>query len=203
MSANQFNQQRIDIRKKMREMRKSLSTSEQKRAADDLIINFLQVAKVTEGTQVGGYLANDGEPSLSPIFEDLWAKKAVPNLPIIHPFSRTHLLFQRYEENSPMSTNRYGILEPKLNCSHVCPVAQLDYILTPLVAFDSQGNRLGMGGGYYDRTLAQIPADRSQRPLLIGIAHQCQEVAQLPVASWDVPLDYIVTPKTIYRPGAQ
>ena len=47
------------------------------------------------------------------------------------------ILFQRYE-NSPMSTNRYGILEPKLNCSHVS-VAQLDYILTPLVAFDSQG----------------------------------------------------------------
>ena len=53
MSANQFNQQRIDIREKMREMRKSI-TSEQKRAADDLIINFLQVAKITKGTQVGG-----------------------------------------------------------------------------------------------------------------------------------------------------
>ncbi len=99
-----------------------------------------------------------------------------------------------------MKANRYGIFEPELNCSHICPVAELDFILTPLVAFDSQGNRLGMGGGYYDRTLAQIPDNAVKKPVLIGIAHQCQEVDALPIASWDVPLDYIVTPERIYCP---
>lgn len=102
-----------------------------------------------------------------------------------------------------MTHNRYGILEPQLNCSHVSPVAQLDMILMPLVAFDSKGNRLGMGGGFYDRTLAHLPKNKAQRPTLIGIAHQCQFVDALPVASWDIPLDYIITDERIYCISAQ
>ena len=100
-----------------------------------------------------------------------------------------------------MTHNRYGILEPQLNCSHVSPVAQLDIILMPLVAFDSKGNRLGMGGGYYDRTLSftqhqtgfHSPSEK-RAPKLVGIAHDIQEVDALPIAPWDVPLDAIVTP---------
>ncbi|WP_425415988.1 5-formyltetrahydrofolate cyclo-ligase [Pseudoalteromonas qingdaonensis] len=196
----QFNEQRVDIRKQMRNLRKELTPEEQKSAAKALKINISQVIKDPKNARVGTYISNDGEPSLDYVFQWLWQNKATPFLPILHPFTQVHLLFQRYEENSPMTTNRYGILEPELNCSHVSPVAALDFILTPLVAFDSQGNRLGMGGGYYDRTFAQIPPDASHRPKLIGVAHQCQHLDALPVASWDVPLDYIVTPERIYCP---
>ncbi|WP_105199672.1 5-formyltetrahydrofolate cyclo-ligase [Pseudoalteromonas sp. T1lg10] len=196
----QFDEQRVDIRKRMRNLRKKLTPEEQKSAANALKINISQVIKDPKSARVGTYLSNDGEPNLDPVFQWLWQNKATPFLPILHPFTGVHLLFQRYEENSPMSTNRYGILEPELNCSHVSPVAALDFILTPLVAFDSQGNRLGMGGGYYDRTFAQIPPDAPHRPKLIGVAHQCQHLDTLPVASWDVPLDYIVTPERIYCP---
>ncbi len=196
----QLNEQRVDIRKRMRNLRKNLSKEVQKQATKSLYINISQVATITKNTRIGGYLSNDGEPDLSHVFKEMWSKNAKPHLPIIHPFTRTHLLFQEYEKNSPMKANRYGIFEPELNCSHICPVAELDFILTPLVAFDSQGNRLGMGGGYYDRTLAQIPDNAVKKPVLIGIAHQCQEVDALPIASWDVPLDYIVTPERIYCP---
>ena len=68
----------------------------------------------------------------------------------------------------------------------------------PLVGFDNKGNRLGMGGGFYDRTLANL--DRlSYRPLLIGVAHDCQQADALPVMQWDIPLNAIVTPTQTIR----
>ena len=91
-----------------------------------------------------------------------------------------------------MTVNQFGIAEPKLDCSKVCPVQSLDIIFTPLVAFDSSGNRLGMGGGFYDRTLA---ACKARGPALVGLAHQCQQSDALPHAPWDVPLHAIATPQ--------
>lgn len=194
-------QQRANLRKIMRNKRNTLTQIEQAHAADALKLNITQLINLhcAAPLQVGAYLANDGEPSLTPTIEMLWYNNHRVNLPVIHPFSGRHLLFQHYEKNSPMSNNRYGILEPKLNCSQLCIVQNLDFLLMPLVAFDQQGNRLGMGGGYYDRTLAQAQQQQWEKPCLIGIAHQCQEVAALPVASWDIPLDYIVTPTRIYQ----
>eukprot|EP00487_Bulimina_marginata_P005672 TRINITY_DN23975_c0_g1_i1.p1 TRINITY_DN23975_c0_g1~~TRINITY_DN23975_c0_g1_i1.p1 ORF type:complete len:119 (-),score=11.69 TRINITY_DN23975_c0_g1_i1:63-419(-) len=96
-----------------------------------------------------------------------------------------------------MSTNRYGIFEPKLNCSQICPIEQLDILFTPLVAFDVQGNRLGMGGGFYDRTLAKYYQEQWQKPIVIGLAHECQKVDHVPTEAWDIPLKWIATPELI------
>ncbi|CCQ09874.1 5-formyltetrahydrofolate cyclo-ligase [Pseudoalteromonas luteoviolacea B = ATCC 29581] len=98
-----------------------------------------------------------------------------------------------------MKANAYGILEPVLNCSEVCPIAQLDLLLMPLVAFDKQGNRMGMGGGYYDRTLASYYKQNWETPRLIGLAHDCQQVDELPTEVWDVPLQAILTPTRFYQ----
>jgi 5-formyltetrahydrofolate cyclo-ligase len=98
-----------------------------------------------------------------------------------------------------MVANRYAILEPKLNCGQICPLPELDILLMPLVAFDEQGNRLGMGGGYYDRTLAKHYAEQREKPKLIGLAHDCQKVESLPIEAWDVPLQQILTPTKFYQ----
>ena len=87
-----------------------------------------------------------------------------------------------------MKQNKYGIFEPHLNVQNVLPLEQLDVIFTPLVAFDKQGNRLGMRGGFYDRTLQHW---QQQRFIPVGLAHQCQQVDALPVESWDMPLERI------------
>jgi 5-formyltetrahydrofolate cyclo-ligase len=94
--------------------------------------------------------------------------------------------------NSPLVKNRYGIDEPAYAPATVMRAAMLDIVLLPLVGFDLEGNRLGMGKGYYDRTFA-ASRTRWRCPKLLGIAHGLQEVAQLPRAAWDVPLDGIVT----------
>ncbi len=192
---------RAQIRAKIRNTRKNLSNNQQIIAAQSLKMNFIQHLKsenTTNSKHIAIYLSNDGELDTSLLIKELWNLNHVVYLPIIHPFNGANLLFQRYEKNSPMRANRYGILEPKLNCSQICPLPALDYLLMPLVAFDKQGNRLGMGGGFYDRTLARLHEQNWQKPQLIGLAHECQKVDALPIESWDVPLKTIITPDKTY-----
>ncbi|MEQ3639487.1 MAG: 5-formyltetrahydrofolate cyclo-ligase [Alteromonas sp.] len=118
------------------------------------------------------------------------------SLPVLHPFCKGHLLFLKYGPHTTLVKNKYNIDEPELACPNVIPTSTIDAILMPLVGFDNKGNRLGMGGGYYDRTLA-FTRFTQQSPILIGIAHDEQEVDTLPYASWDIPLDVIVTPKRV------
>ena len=193
---------RAQIRHNIRKARNNLSKKQQELAAESLKVNFIQHLKSIDSAKksnIALYLSNDGELDTSLLIKELWHKKAPLFLPIIHPFNGTTLYFQRYEENSPMTANRYGILEPKLNCSQICPLDKLDILLMPLVAFDDQGNRLGMGGGFYDKTLARYYQENWQKPILIGLAHQCQHVSSLPIESWDVPLKHIITPEKIYQ----
>ncbi|MBB1431639.1 5-formyltetrahydrofolate cyclo-ligase [Pseudoalteromonas sp. SG43-4] len=193
--------ERAQIRAEIRNTRKNLSNNQQIIAAQSLKMNFIQHLKsenTTNSKHIAIYLSNDGELDTSLLIKELWNLNHVVYLPIIHPFNGANLLFQRYEKNSPMRANRYGILEPKLNCSQICPLPALDYLLMPLVAFDKQGNRLGMGGGFYDRTLARLHEQNWQKPQLIGLAHECQKVDALPIESWDVPLKTIITPDKTY-----
>lgn len=190
---------RSEIRDLVRKKRNSLSLKEQKIAANSIKVNLSQLLNSYNNAKIALYLSNEGELKTSKLIDKLQQDNHEIYLPVIHPFTPGNLLFQKYEKNSPMKANRYGIFEPELNCSHVCPVNELDIIFTPLVAFDDSGNRLGMGGGFYDRTLARYYTEGWQKPLLIGIAHNCQKVESLPIESWDIPLKTIVTPEKIYR----
>lgn len=194
----ELKEERLLIRKVVRKRRQSLSEEEQKTARERLSINFFQHIKLSKNARIALYLSNDSELDTSILIQSLINLNHTIYLPVIHPFNGTTLLFQRYEENSPMTSNRYGILEPKLNCSHICPLYKLDYLFTPLVAFDDSGNRLGMGGGYYDKTLANYYRQGMQKPVVLGLAHDCQKVEALPIAAWDVPLQHILTPNKFY-----
>ena len=91
-----------------------------------------------------------------------------------------------------MHDNQYGITEP-IECHKIAPLHTLDAIFTPLVAFDSQANRMGTGGGYYDRTLASLSKIATALSNIIGIA-LIVGMSKIPIASWDIPLHSIVTP---------
>lgn len=96
-------------------------------------------------------------------------------------------------------SNQLGILEPESTQS-ILPARHLDAVLLPLVAFSRDGNRLGMGGGFYDRAFAfRLRFTSASRPLLIGVAHHFQEANQLAHDPWDVPLDAIITDRELIR----
>ncbi|MBT1443545.1 5-formyltetrahydrofolate cyclo-ligase [Shewanella sp. JM162201] len=179
------------IRKQVRSLRRALSPEAQQQAATQAAAKLLTQLK--DAKRVALYLENDGEISTRPLIEALWQQGTEVYLPLLHPFAEGHLLFIRYDADTKMQANIYGIPEPVLACHRLCPAYRLDAIITPLVAFDDSGNRLGMGGGFYDRTLAQLPAAIK----VIGLAHDCQRVPALPVEAWDVPLPAIVTPSAI------
>ncbi len=187
---------RQQLRQHTRELRNQLSTVQQQQASLQLIEQCLSHAKLQSAQHIAFYLAHDGELNPLPLIKELWQQGKSVYLPVLHPFNPGHLLFLHYHSQSIMVNNKYGISEPKLDVTKVCPVAKLDIIFTPLVAFDVAGNRMGMGGGYYDRTLANTI---DHKPYAMGLAHDCQLVTQLPIAAWDVPLAEIITPTRIYK----
>lgn len=93
--------------------------------------------------------------------------------------------------------NRFGIPEPQQGPAHKLPTHLLDVVLMPLVGFDRAGSRLGMGGGFYDTTFAFKQQNPKGKPLLIGLAHSCQEVDSLQADNWDIPLGAIATEKEV------
>lgn len=99
-----------------------------------------------------------------------------------------------------MKPNQYGISEPDIPISHQLKPIELDIVLMPLVAFDLNGNRLGMGGGFYDRSFSFLMRRKSnKKPRLIGVAYDFQEIETLDSDSWDVPLDAVVTESRLIK----
>ncbi|MGR6862338.1 5-formyltetrahydrofolate cyclo-ligase [Aliivibrio salmonicida] len=189
---------RRQIRQSIRLDRNALSPHEQTQAAKDLVLQCANDPYIQKAQSIAIYLSVDGEIDTSLLIEWLWQQGKSVSLPVIHPFSKGHLLFLQYYPTTTLLLNKYQIPEPKLDKTQVVPVNALDIIITPLVAFDHTGNRLGMGGGYYDRTLVNWHQSQTG-PIPIGISHSCQQVDQLPIESWDVPLPRIITPKQIWH----
>lgn len=189
---------RQQLRSHIRSLRRSLSAAQQHQASLNLVQQLLPRPEVQQAQHIALYLTNDGELDTTPLIQALWQQGKTLYLPLLHPVVPGYLVFQLYSPDSLLKSNQFGIGEPELNCSLLCPVSQLDLIFTPLVAFDGQGQRLGMGGGFYDRTLSQLnsttKSSDAKKPAFIGLAHDCQQVDAVPVEAWDIPLPAICTP---------
>lgn len=180
------------LRQYVRQLRQQLPATLRADAAIELARFISGNSQLLAHQHFALYLANDAELNTEPLIHALWQAGKDVYLPVLHPFCPGYLLFIHYDKTTELQPNRFGIPEPRLNCAKVLPVTALDIIFTPLVAFDASGNRLGMGGGFYDRTLAQLPADSPCQ--VIGLAHNCQQVAAVPAAAWDIPLQQVITP---------
>ena len=194
---------RSAIRQHIREQRQQLTSQQQDHFATQLLQHFITDPKILQATHIAIYLTNDGELNTEVLIAWCWQQGKQVYLPVLHPFAKGHLLFLHYEQQTTLVKNQYGIAEPKLDARSIIPVNQLDIICTPLVAFDKSGARLGMGGGFYDRTLADwyITYESKQltKPYPIGLAHNCQLVETLPAQQWDIPLPEIITPAKHYK----
>ncbi len=187
------------IRSCKRELRNQLSAREQSNHAVTLAKRICRQAAFMRSNRIACYLANDGEIDPKNIVQTAWKLRKHVYLPVLSPF-QSKLYFAPYAEGMDMEANRFGILEPACRPLNWIFAWQLDLMLLPLVAFDDNGNRLGMGGGFYDRSLAyRRSRTHSFRPTLVGLAHELQREDQLTMNSWDIPLDMIATEQRVIR----
>lgn len=186
-------QARVQLRKKLCAARRSLDNDAQATAAEELLpkaltaINNLETSKPL--TRIAGYLAFQGEIDVSPVLQALRAKDITTYVPMLNDET---LLFAPWSENTPYTSNRFGIIEPSVPKQQWISAEQLDAVLVPLVAFDNDGHRMGMGGGFYDKTFARR-LKQPGPPWLIGVAHEFQRVDTVYPEWWDVKLDSVLT----------
>ena len=184
------------IRQHIRQQRRALSPKQQQQAAQQAAQQALNFAPIQQAKNIALFLSVDGELDTRPLIAKLWQRQQQVYLPVLHPFSPGNLLFLRYDENTELKNNRLRIPEPPLDIRQLLPLDKLDVLMVPLVAFDSEGQRLGMGGGFYDRTLQNW---QQHDFLPVGLAHECQQVEKLPVAEWDIPLPALITPEKVWQ----
>tara|TARA_R110002167_G_scaffold173364_1_gene371878 strand:- start:325 stop:921 length:597 start_codon:yes stop_codon:yes gene_type:complete len=192
------NYTRQTLRQHFRQKRNCLSEKQQTHASNLLLEHCQAIEQYQAAKYITCYLAQDGEISMKPVIEDAWMQGKIVCLPVLHPFAKGQLLFLRYHKDSQMEANRFGIPEPALRVTDIVPLPLIDVIFAPLVAFDSQAHRLGMGGGFYDRTLAPV-AHNTFATEIYGVAHDCQKVPSgIKSDKWDIPMQKIITPSKIY-----
>ena len=189
---------RNQLREAIREQRRSIEPLEAGRCAELLARQVCAGRFAASNRHIAVYLAADGEIDPWPLIERLWQLGKKLYLPVLAPFSKDTLWFARFESGERMAFNRYGIPEPERR--RLIKPCNLDLVFTPLVAFDSKGNRLGMGKAYYDRSFAFLGRrTHLYKPKLVGLAYQFQQQPAISANSWDIPLHAVVTETAIYR----
>ena len=185
-------QSRNSLRKELRASRSSLSAMQIQQKS--LAICEYAGSLISDASHVAGYYALGAEVNLSSLMSALAHQNKTAYVPVVLPDFLME--FAPVDDQTPFVLNRYGIKEPQVDSSLYKSALQLDVVLVPLVGFDENCNRMGMGGGYYDRCFAhRIGADKV--PILIGVAYEMQCVPTVHTQSWDVPLDFVVTESRI------
>ncbi len=189
---------RSNQRRQLRNRRCALETAERLQRSRLLCRQLAKHHLFRNSQRIAAYLSADGEIDPHPLIERAWAMNKQVYLPVLRPFGDNRLWFARYEPGTPLVKNRYGIAEPEIDHDKRVETSALDLVLTPLVGFDQEGNRLGMGGGFYDRSFAGLLRRRHWlKPRLVGLAYDFQQVEHLPAQPWDVPLTAVATDSRI------
>lgn len=184
---------RAALRTELRARRRAIPASQRIAAAETLAERLLALPFAPPAGYVAGYWALDGEIALH-AWQTRLPKGCIYCLPVLQPGA---LKFAPWRFGDALLTNRYGIPEPDVAPSSLLDASDLALIVMPLVGFDARGHRLGMGGGWYDRTLA-FRHDAPAPPWLVGAAFDEQQVDALDAAAWDVALDAVCTPTTTH-----
>jgi len=185
-----------EMRQAGRQWRAGLATEQLEEAAAALAANILELQDYHRSDRLGVYFAVNGEIGLQAVIDHALAAGKTVYLPNL---DRHSLRFSPYFHGQKMRINKFRLPEPDVEDAAMLAPRQLDLVLAPLVVFDENCNRIGMGGGYYDRSFEFRKNPESTRPRLIGVAHDFQKVEQIIPEEWDVRLDSIVTDKAIYR----
>ncbi len=192
---------RRELRSKLRARRRGLANTERKALNQRIVNTLARDPLFRRARHIAFYLPNDGEVDLTPLLRRAWRQGKHCYLPVLRPYRQPRLWFRPYRRGQRLCPNRFRIDEP---CRRLAtrPPWSLDLVLAPLVGFDAEGNRLGMGGGFYDRSFAYLRQRAlRQHPPLLGVAHEFQRLppGSLEAMPWDVPLWGVVTEAGVFR----
>ena len=178
-----------ELRRSLRQRRASVGQAQRAAAAAAAASLLDSLPDWAQCRRLGLYQSGSEEFDCAPIAALARERGMALYLPVMEAHSQ--LSFAPWDDGDELTVNRYGIAEPDTGAARIA-VSALDLVLVPLVGWDRRGGRLGMGGGYYDRALAV-----AVRPTLVGLAYAAQEVACVPMDSWDIPLDYVLTEREL------
>lgn len=172
---------------------------EQRRAGSAAVAEVLgSLPELHAARKVAGYWPAPDEVDLRRLWEALHDRGVLVHLPRIHSGSAVSMDFVAWDPSVAMPRNRYGIPEPR---GRPTEPSALEVVVLPCVAVDDHGARVGMGKGFYDRTLAGVTAEAGH-PLLVGVAFESQRISgpvRIRTEAWDVTLDAVVTDSGIRR----
>ena len=171
-----------EIRKQILKIRKSKNHNNFKINFNN-IINLLKKEKIT-GKTVGGYYPYNYEVDAIKILEDFEKKNFSISLPKIR--KKFQMNFFKWSTRDPLVINKFGIPEPISD-----KILYPSILIVPLVAFDKNLNRIGYGGGFYDRYIKKLK--KSKKIITIGLAYPFQKVKKIPIDEYDIRLDFILT----------
>lgn len=192
-------QTKAEIRQTIRKRRQNISSGESTRAGIALTKQIINHPVYKTSQNIACFISFDGEIDTQPLIQRIWQDKKNAFLPKLKPNKPNRLWFMPYQPQDKLVRNHLGIPEVNLSVNHAIRISKLDLILMPLVAFDTTGNRLGMGGGFYDATLAYFHEEKSlKQPSLCGLAFEQQKTDKIPTDPWDIKLDGIFTEKKYY-----
>lgn len=186
---------KTESRKKFREIRRQIPLAYRK-SAEDAAANILMQENIfLQSNHIACYFSFADEFDATPIMEMIWQSKKNCYLPVLTP--EKTLKFFSYQKGDALQKNRYSIMEP-VNTKEI-PAEELDIVIVPLIAFDLSGNRLGTGGGYYDKTFSFLQKNPGIKPLMIGLGFAAQQAELLLREEWDIQLDAVLTEKNLFN----
>ena len=157
-------------------------------------INFLSLLKLlnqeSKDKKIGFYYPIGSEICTLELIENLRKKKYIISLPVLEKNSK--MSFYEWTKKNPLKINNFGIPEP-IKLKKIIP----SILIIPIVAFDNNLNRLGYGGGFYDRFIDNL--EKSKKVLKIGLALSCQKINKVPTNRFDKKMNYILTENKVYR----
>ena len=184
-------QYKVALRNTIKQVRSKLSVSYRTASSNQICTRIRSLEQYRQAKRIALYFAVNGEVDLTFLWKSAPLQGKYCYFPVLNNDST--LSFLPATPSTPFKTNKYDIPEPDVDIELALPVNELDLIIMPLVAFDAHCTRLGMGSGYYDRTLAN-----KSKAHLLGVAYQFQRVDYIEPRPWDVPLDAVITQKAIY-----
>ncbi|MEE9445228.1 MAG: 5-formyltetrahydrofolate cyclo-ligase [Cocleimonas sp.] len=185
------------LRKQIRSKRADLSQLNLQQKSAKIISQVSQSLPFKNAQKIAFYYAVQGEADPGKLTLENTNEDKVFYLPVLSQIKEQGLLFAPTHPASKYKNNKFSIPEPICNSTDLVTGNALDLVIMPLLGFDKQGNRLGMGGGFYDRTFS-FKQSKESKPILMGFAFDFQEVDKLKAEEWDIPMDFIATESVLF-----